>query len=137
MKRKVVSLILLACVLFCIGNYFYHTVPYQFEIEGAQTVKIFSGTTGESIEVSDTDVIDQLTDMINSRRFTRGDKEAVDGYAYALVWYDADGDVIEMLYLLGRGSTVIKAKSRRHYDLTDGFTPIDLAYIESLFEATS
>ncbi len=137
MKKTIISLVLLACALFCIGNYFYHSIPYQFEIEGAHTMKIFSGSTGKSIVVSDSDVIAYITEEINLREFTRGNKEAIDGYSYTIAWYGEDGEAIEILYLLGGGSTVIKAKGRRHYHLTKQFSPIDLAYIDALFNTTS
>lgn len=136
MKKTVVCLILLACVLYCIGSYLYHSIPYQFEIEGAHTMKIFSGSTGENIEVTNPDVIARITEEINLREFTRGSKETIDGYSYAIAWYGEDGETIEILYLLGGGSTVIKAKTRRHYDLPEDFAPIELADIEALFETT-
>ena len=136
MKKTIVSLVLLACALFCIGNYFYHTIPYQFKIEGAHAMKILSGTTGESIEVSDPDVVAQITEMINSREFTRGSKEAIDGYSYTIAWYDKGGGAIEILYLLDGGSTIIKAKGRRHYHLTERSSPVDFAYLDALFEVS-
>lgn len=136
MKKTIVSLVILACVLFCIGNYFYHTLPYRFEIEGAHAMKVFSGTTGESIEVSDPDVVAQITEMINSREFTRGSKEAIDGYSYAIAWYDENGGTIEILYLLERGSTVVKAKGNRQYHLTERSSPIDFVDLDALFEVS-
>ena len=136
MKKTIVSLALLACALFCIGNYFYHTLPYQFKIEGAHAMKILSGTTGESIEVSDPDVVTQITEMINSREFTHGSKEAIDGYSYAIAWYDENGEAIEILYLLERGSTVVKAKGSRQYHLSERSSPIDFAYLDALFEVS-
>ena len=132
MKKAIVCSIFLAAVLFCIGNHVYHSVPVQFEIEGAVKIKIFSGADGKSLEVTDTEVIAHITENITSMEFTRGKKEKTDGYAYSLSWYGANGDEIETLHLTGAGTLI---QNDRHYESAGSVnSEIDLAYIQALFE---
>lgn len=131
-KKAIVSMILLAAVLFCIGNYFYHAVPMQFEIEGAVKIKIFSGADGKSLEAADPDVIAHITENITSLEFTRGTKEKTDGYTYTVWWFDAYGNKITCLHLMADDSVI---KNDRHYTVESG-GKIDLSYIDALFSQT-
>lgn len=131
MKKKIVLAIAFICVAVCIGNYFYYATPHRFDIPSAAKLKIFNGTTGQSLEVTDTEVISRITENISAIEFERGKKEKIDGYAYTLTWYDADGKVMESLNLLGSGA-IIK-NDRRYTSNGKVNVEIDLEYIDTLF----
>ncbi len=103
----------------------------QFEIGTASKIKIFSGSTGQSVEITDSEIIKTITDDINSHTFTK-DKSSKnwEGFSYYITWYAPDGEQME--------EVIVMTESRISYD--DYFydkeecnCEIDTAYIEALF----
>ena len=131
MKKKILLTIALVAIFASLVDYFYHTLPHQFEIRQAAWLKIFNGTTGESLEVTDPEVIQRITENINAIEFKRLDTEKIEGHAFTLTWYDKNNGVIESLYILDSGS-VIK-NGRRYQSNGRVICELDLDYIESLF----
>lgn len=90
MKKTLCTLVLLmALLLSACGE------TITFDIQDAQTIELRSGTTGESVFITDSDIIEQITDNINSLRYTEIGPHDASGWSYWLKWYDADGNLIE------------------------------------------
>ncbi len=102
----------------------------QFEIGTASKVKIFSGSTGRSAEITDAEVIKTITDDINSHKFTK-DKSSKnwEGFSYYITWYDADGEQMEEVVLMN-GSRI--SYNDYFYDKEECNCEINIEYIEDL-----
>ena len=127
--KKYLSLVLIllfVCSLVsCSSNY------KTFEIEEAETLTVFSGSTGESIDITDSDDIKYITDNITALNYSKGGKLNADGFSYSLQWYDQNGKLIESIALFGDGCTI--AYDGRYYKGISVDYEIDLPFIESLF----
>lgn len=77
-----------------------------FAIENTETILVMSGTTGKSIEITDKDIIQQITDNINSLSFERGSRINSSGWGYNIRWYNAAGDEIENMSTGGTGTNL-------------------------------
>lgn len=75
-----------------------------FNIDGVAKIEVMSGNTGESVEVTDKDVIQQITDNINSVKFQKGSRIDSSGWSYNIRWYNADGQEIENMSTGADGS---------------------------------
>ena len=121
MKKTFAIVICLVFILSLIG-----CGKKSFEIVGADKLTVFSGTTGESIEITNTDDIKFITDNINAQNYSKGGKVHSSGFSYALQWFDKDGKMIDSLTLLD-GYTVVY----------DGYyykgMSIDFAFLDSQF----
>ena len=62
------------------------------------SIELQSGMTGESITITDPDVIAQITDNFNSLRYEEIGPHDSEGWGYRLKWYDADGNVIGEMF---------------------------------------
>lgn len=65
------------------------------------SIELQSGMTGESITITDPDVIAQITDNFNSLRYEEIGPHDSEGWGYRLKWYDADGNVIGEMFPYG------------------------------------
>ncbi len=128
--KKIIS-ILLACflILLSVGC---AKQNLKFEIAGAERITVFSGSTGKTVEITDAEDIEYITNDICSHSFTKGKScKNYEGYAYELVWYGEDGHVLE--------TVIIQNASRIRYD---GYfydkeacnCELCVDYIESRFE---
>ena len=102
-----------------------------FEIDGAQKLTVMSGSSGTTIEIADEADIAYITDNICSLAYSKGDKVNIDGWSYSLQWFDADGNAIISMALLGDGYTVIY--DGYFYKGMEVDYEIDLEFLDSLF----
>ena len=80
-------------------------ISKTFEVTGADSIVIMSGTTGESVEVTDPETVRELTENINSIEFTRRQSSKnSSGWSYSLRWYVPDGEEIESVTVQGNGT---------------------------------
>ncbi len=102
----------------------------QFEIGTASKVKIFSGSTGKSVEITDAAVIKTITDDINSHKFIK-DKSSKnwEGFSYYITWYDANGEQMEEVIVMN-GSRI--SYNDYFYDKEECKCVINIEYIEGL-----
>ena len=121
----VLVLIILCSLVSCSSN------PKTFEIADAEKLTVFSGSTGKSIDITDSDHIKYITDNITALKYSKGGKVNADGFTYSLQWYDINGTLIESLTLFGDGYTI--AYDGRYYKGMSADYEIDLPFIESLF----
>ena len=62
------------------------------------SIELQSGTTGESVTITDADTIEQITDNATSLRYRYiGDPDS-SGWSYWIKWLDADGNVIGEMF---------------------------------------
>ncbi len=126
--KKRTAIFLAAVLVFCLfGCSSDETV---FEITGAESLVITSGSTGDSITVTDAGDIGHITDSVCGLSYSKGSKVDSDGWSYSLKWLDKDGSTIESLTLLGDGTTVIR--DGYYYKANSTDTAIDLEFIAAL-----
>ncbi len=112
----------------------YRTIEKPFFITDAESLVITSGSSGESITVTDAGDIGHITNIICYMSYSKGGKVDSDGWSYSLKWLDEDGNTIEALALLGDGSTVIR--DGYYYKVKGtGYAAIDLEFIDTLFDS--
>ena len=71
-----------------------------FSLENPQKITITS-ISGEKIEVTGEDMMQQLTDNITSIQFERGESSVdTNGFGPMVSWYNSDGDEIETISVM-------------------------------------
>ena len=102
-----------------------------FMIEGAERLSVTSGETGAKVDIVDEEDIEYITDNIGALAYSKEGEVNGDGFSYSLQWYDADGNLIESMGLLGDGYTVIF--DGHYYKGMEADCEIDLDFIEDRF----
>lgn len=126
MKRRTELLLALVCALVLAGCGLVRT----FQIGEAARMTLTSGTTGERVELTDPEVIREVTDNIVSIRFRRcGSSRDSSGWSYALRWYDAGGALLEDMVILNSGMIDVDG----WFWAADG-GGVDTALLEGLLE---
>lgn len=105
-----------------------------FDISGAEKLTVKSGSTGESMDITSAEDIEYMTDNINALEYSKGEEVNSDGWSYALQWYNANGETIEKLTLLGDGHTIIF--DGYYYKGMSADYEIDLSFLEEQFAAS-
>ena len=105
-----------------------------FDISGAEKLTVISGSTGESMDITSAEDIEYMTDNINALEYSKGEEVNSDGWSYALQWYNANGETIEKLTLLGDGHTIIF--DGYYYKGMSADYKIDLSFLEEQFAAS-
>ncbi len=126
--KKVISALIAIFLLISVVGCAKHDI--QFEIGMASKVKIFSGSTGRSVEITDAEVIKTITDDINSHKFTK-DKSSKnwEGFSYYITWYDANGKQMEEVIVMN-GSRI--RYNDYFYDKEECSCEINTEYIKDL-----
>lgn len=65
------------------------------------SIELQSGTTGESVTITDADTIEQITDNATSLRYRYIGEPDSGGWSYWIKWLDADGNVIGEMFPYG------------------------------------
>jgi uncharacterized protein YcfL len=101
MKKYTALLLILILCLMLVGC----NPSKVFEIADVEKVVLMSGTTGEKVEITDTAIIQQITENINSVEFKKGQSSKnSSGWSYNIKWYDAKGLEIENITISGNGT---------------------------------
>lgn len=128
MKRCLVFLIGTVCMLFLVGCGGSQNFK-KFQIEGVECLSITSGATGDTVTVTDSETIRQITDSVNNADFYRGSSSLFhDGWSYRLCWYDASGEELETIVVLNA-----RGIDYNHYFWTAGYGEIDVDLLDQLF----
>ncbi len=127
--KKRTAIILMLALAFCLFGC--SAKETTFEITGAESLVVTSGSTGESVTVTDAGDIKHITDSVCGLSYSKGGKADDDGWGYSLKWLDRDGSAIETLTLLGDGTTVIHDSC--YYKAKGTGSAIDLEFIAGLF----
>ncbi len=129
--KKITGLLL--TILFVFGLAGCAKQNVQFDIKVANKITIFSGSTGEKVEITDKTAVDHITSNFNSIAFSKDkSSKGYDGYAYQITWYDADGKQI--------GFVTVMTATRISYDgyfynAIEADCEIDMDFIEELMES--
>lgn len=132
MKRCFSLFMALILMLGIAGCAFKSKAPKTFEIPDAEKLMVMSGSTGESIDITDKDDIKYITDNICALKYSNKGKVDSDGWSYFLQWFDENGEVIEKLTLTGDGYTVIYDGC--FYKGMEADYEIDLQFLEDMFQ---
>ena len=108
-----------------------HRHVWKFEIGDAAKIIVSSGTTGTQVEITDTESIRYITDNINGLTYSKGEKVNSDGWSYALILYDKDGNEQKKLTVLNEHTVIFDG---RYYEGMEADYEIDLTYLAKLFE---
>ena len=77
-----------------------------FSFESPQKITVTS-ISGEKIEVTDEDMMQQITDNITSIQFKRGESSVdTNGFGPIISWYNSDGDVIETISVMSNDTII-------------------------------
>ena len=77
-----------------------------FSFESPQKIAVTS-ISGEKIEVTDEDMMQQITNNITSIQFERGESSVdTNGFGPMVSWYDSDGDVIETISVMSNDTII-------------------------------
>jgi uncharacterized protein YcfL len=119
--RKIVIII---CVLLCVGELLVAcSSTKSFEIQNAIKVELRSGNTGNTVEITDKDIIQQITNNISSLRYEKGNSSNNStGWSYSIKWYEKDGVLIEEIVIIGSQTIDYKGKT---YTVLDGSIDIE------------
>ena len=125
--KKIVLVVCAFIVLCTVGC---SSRTHKFEIGDVAKITVTSGTTGEQVEITDTESIQHITDNINGLTYSKGKKVNSDGWSYALVWYDKDGNEQKKLTVLNEYTVIYDG---RYYKGMEADYEIDLNFLEKLF----
>ena len=126
---KKIALVVCAFIVICMVACSSRT--HKFEIGDAAKIIVSSGTTGTQVEITDTESIRYITDNINGLTYSKGEKVNSDGWNYALIWYDKDGNEQKKLTVLNEHTVIFDG---RYYEGMEADYEIDLTYLAKLFE---
>ena len=101
MKKSITAGLALLCVcMIILGGCSSAPETKTFSFESPQKITVTS-ISGEKMEVTDEDIIQQITDNITSIQFERGESsEDTNGFGSMISWYDMNGDVMETISVM-------------------------------------
>ena len=135
MRKHIVFLMLLACVLGLSAcgqqqtNKEENVLLQNVNIDDVEKVTIKSGGTGESVDITEPEDIEYITNSINSLEYSKGEKVNGDGWNYILRWYNSDGEIAEEITLLGTDTIIFDGHYYRN--ISDG--EIDISFLMEQF----
>lgn len=135
MRKHIVFLMLLACVLGLSAcgqqqtNKEENVLLQNVNIDDVEKVTIKSGGTGESVDITEPEDIEYITNSINSLEYSKGEKVNGDGWSYILRWYNSDGEIAEEITLLGTDTIIFDGHYYRN--ISDG--EIDISFLMEQF----
>ncbi len=103
----------------------------QLNINGAVYITVFSGNTGKSVTVTDSQAVTNITDDFNGIEFVKGgSSQGYDGFLYSIKWYNSYNQQIKAVTVMNE-SRISYNNSFYSVDKSNVF--IDIDYIEKLF----
>lgn len=110
---------IIICIVICIGVLLVVCSSVKsFEIPSAAKLELSSGNTGNIVEITDADNIQQITNNINSLRYEKGhSSNDSTGWSYSIKWYNTDGSLIEEIAIL---DNQVIDYGERFYTVSDG-----------------
>ncbi len=127
MKRLLALVLVFAIALTMVGC---AKKTVTFDIDGVSKILLMSGSSGEMVEITDSETIKFITDNINSMEFHRDTSSRYhNGWSYSLRWYDSEDNLIE--YIVVMSATRIDYDNY-FYNEMDADVEIDIEYLKAL-----
>ncbi len=107
MKKSITAGLALLCVcMIILGGCSSAPETKTFSFESPQKITVTS-ISGEKKEVTDEDIIQQITDNITSIQFERGESsEDTNGFGSMISWYDTNGDMMETISVMSNDTII-------------------------------
>ena len=107
MKKSIIAGLALLCVcMIILGGCSSAPETKTFSFESPQKITVTS-ISGEKKEVTDEDIMQQITDNITSIQFERGESsEDTNGFGSMISWYDTNGDVMETISVMSNDTII-------------------------------
>ena len=131
MKKYLRIVLIVLLIVATISILLFYMLPKRFDPQNATRLTVFVGSTGEKIEITDRDTIEEISESITTNSFRRGKRAYIDGFRYTLTWYDESGNSLLSLSLLGDSDKLIY--NGRFYHVK-GDAAINHAPIDALLE---
>lgn len=131
MKKKTALLLTVLCMLALFTGC---SSQKDFNIKGATKIELKSGTDGTTVEITDKESIDHITENINAIKFTK-EKSSKDytGWSYRLKWYDSENKLIEDIVIMTENRIDYK---NYFYNSMKADDDIDIAYFDMLLSGS-
>ncbi|MDE7205056.1 MAG: hypothetical protein K2O91_24850 [Lachnospiraceae bacterium] len=124
MKKRITFAAVLVCIFGLAGC----SSEKAFGIANASKIELCSGSDGTTVEITNEEDIQYITDNINDLKFSRG-KSSKDhsGWSYRLKWYDSENNLIEELIVMSEYQIDYKDY---FYTSIDTDHEIDISFLE-------
>lgn len=118
-------IVIVICIVICVGVLLVACSSIKsFDIPSAAKIELLSGNTGNFVEITDADSIEQITNNINSLRYEKGNSSNdYTGWSYSIKWYNTDGSLIEEIVILSNQAIDYEEK---FYSVSDGIIDTEL-----------
>lgn len=103
---------------------------WNADADSYESIEIFNGNSGETINISDGDSVSKVVDTILCKGYKKERKNKSDGFCYGVNFYGKDGNNQKITIV---SENTIVYSDRYRYSLCLG-SSIDLDYIDSLFD---
>ncbi|MCD7772090.1 MAG: hypothetical protein LUH23_08420 [Oscillospiraceae bacterium] len=101
-----------------------------FDIDGASKILLMSGSSGETVEITDEETIKYITDNINGMTFNQDiSSRHHNGWSYSLRWYDSEDNLIEYIVVMSATRTDY---DNYFYNEMDADSEIDIEFLKEL-----
>lgn len=96
-------IIKIICIAICVGLLSVACSSAKlFDTQDAAKIELRSGSTGDTADITDADIIGQITKNINSLRYKKVESSNDStGWSYSIKWFDADGNLTGEIMVLG------------------------------------
>lgn len=101
----------------------------SFDITDVHKIVVYAAD-GENVEITDTNIIQQITDNINSIQFEKGkSNKDTNGLGIIVQWYDENGNMLEVVSIMDEKNI---SYGDNFWSASDG--TIDIALINNLLQ---
>ncbi len=108
--RKILSRLMFAAVLLLAAVYLL-TGQKTFRIRGAESIRLSSGSTGQSVVLTDPELVQRITSQIDGLRWkAAGSAQDVDGWTWRITWSDRSGKQLEEITVLEDDAIVSRGR---------------------------
>ena len=119
MKKRLCIILLLAALLVLLAGC---GVKISLDIQDTAAIELRSGDTGDSVTITDPEIIAQITDNVTSLRYRDIGTRDASGWSYCVRWLDAGGNTLRELFPFGWHVEW----NGRYYEVSGGTIDTDL-----------
>ena len=119
MKMRLCIILLLAALLVLLAGC---GEKISLDIQDTAAIELRSGNTGDSVTITDPELIAQITDNVTSLRYRDIGTRDANGWSYCVRWLDADGNTLGELFPFGWHAEW----NGRYYEVSGGTIDTDL-----------